>query len=602
MRGKWSAFLERALRRVKLRYRFFFLFLFLSLLPQIIFSIISFSRSSRLAENDMHKYCVQINRGIRANFDLLFQQIDDLTVSVAYNREFQGMVSMYRGDQPMPATGSIRDYLQRSVILNKRAIIRTSVMITDADTLTESNGYVFDVQYQDVRNVSRIISPKVFEASMEADGLLVWDEVVSLSTPGYMFTSPGNGFQVTRTFSCIEQGVKNIGMLSMMYAPEYLKENYDGISGEGEVYLVGTEGDVLFCSDPELQFQKFPYLHDIAEYAPPDDEGIIYRKAGNGESLITYSISEKTGWGIAYVTPISPLINDSQQLLYEILLVSLTLTVASALAAKGFASSISKPIGRLVAMAEMLRKELFKTRDNPVGNDEITKLSEAFNDMAERIDGMIEETVAASNRERDLRLRLLQAQINPHFLHNTLDSIRWLARTNNDFEVAQRIEKLSGLFRLVLSSNDVFTTLEKEILYTQHYLYFQMQGYKDRLSIRWKVDESLLPCKVLKLILQPIVENCVIHAMKPSGERLHIDISIRRRDEEIVIVIADDGTGADEETTANVLMRPEKEDGHVAMRNVNDRIKEYFGADYGLSFRSEMGVGTVVVIRIPMRE
>ena len=252
-------------------------------------------------------------------------------------------------------------------------------------------------------------------------------------------------------------------------------------------------------------------------------------------------------------------------------------------------------------IAEKVKNGDLKARVKVNGNDEIAALSYAFNEMIEKIDELIEEVYETKIREKDFKLRALQAQINPHFLYNTLDGIRWVARKNKDYDVSRRIENLSNMFRIVLKDDKVITTLDEEMRYTEHYLFFQRQSFKEKLEIMWNIDESVKQYKVVKLLLQPVVENSIIHGMDTTKEKLVINITVKDNTQNIYINIEDNGVGADINYVKQALQGDIKTRNSIGIKNVNDRIKEYYGNQYGLKFSSNIGERTIVEIIIPKR-
>jgi two-component system sensor histidine kinase YesM len=168
-----------------------------------------------------------------------------------------------------------------------------------------------------------------------------------------------------------------------------------------------------------------------------------------------------------------------------------------------------------------------------------------------------------------------------------------------DLEVSRRIEILSKLFRMVLSNDSDFTTIREEIEYTENYLFFQQQYYKENINVIWDIDESLVKFKTIKLILQPIVENCIVHTMNRKIVKLTIKIRLRDEGEDILIEVEDDGIGADNRYINQILNSRENPKKHIALRNINKRLKGYYGKEYGLRINAVNGIGTKVFVRLP---
>jgi two-component system sensor histidine kinase YesM len=195
---------------------------------------------------------------------------------------------------------------------------------------------------------------------------------------------------------------------------------------------------------------------------------------------------------------------------------------------------------------------------------------------------------------------MLTSQVNPHFLYNTLDSIRWKALKNKDEEVAEQIEALANIFRHVLSKGNDVVTVEQEIKQLETYLFIMNFRYKNRIKCKIIADDKVKQLKIPKLILQPIVENSILHGIEPRLEDGEITVSIEVRRDWLYIIIADNGCGADADEINNMLKNKEVNDNFFALKNIDQRIKLRYGEEYGLLFNSTIGKGTIVTLIIPV--
>lgn len=200
----------------------------------------------------------------------------------------------------------------------------------------------------------------------------------------------------------------------------------------------------------------------------------------------------------------------------------------------------------------------------------------------------------------------LQAQINPHFLYNTLESINWkvMRLTNGKNEASQMIQSLSALLRLTLETEEDLVCIRKELEHVNLYVEMQKLRYKDKFTFEYSVEEKLLDCKIVKLVLQPLVENAIYYGVKQSSSSRTITIRVFARKENIVIRVRDNGAGIPPVVVQNLNQSFRrnllKENQHIGLRNVNQRIKLSFGEQYGLSVRSMLGAGTIVEMTLPM--
>ena len=237
--------------------------------------------------------------------------------------------------------------------------------------------------------------------------------------------------------------------------------------------------------------------------------------------------------------------------------------------------------------------------------DEVGMLSRHFSHMAREIDGLIQTDYTNRILLREAQLKALEAQINPHFLYNTLDSIIWMAETN-DSNIVAMTEALAKLFRISLNKGNEEISLERELEHVKNYLIIQSMRYADKFTYEISVDPGVERCRTIKLILQPIVENCIYHGIKKKRGTGKITIRAYRREQNLIIEVSDDGCGMPKEICRKILsdeIESENISGSgIGVKNVNERIQLRFGKKYGLSYSSEEGVGTTVTYVLPYNE
>ncbi|MEA3337206.1 MAG: sensor histidine kinase [Chloroflexota bacterium] len=291
------------------------------------------------------------------------------------------------------------------------------------------------------------------------------------------------------------------------------------------------------------------------------------------------------------------------------LVLTLCVTVFSFVAAWLISRNIYAPIKKLHDVTTTIAQndlQVLMAGDNA---DEITELGMSFNIMIGRIRELLDAKVKEQENLKKSELRALQAQINPHFLYNTLDTIIWMAEARKTEEVVEIVGALSSFFRISLSKGEDWIPLRDEIQHVQSYLIIQKMRYRDILDYSIEVDPGILDCTVLKLMLQPLVENALYHGIKNRRAGGRIVVRGRRLDgDQIRLEVADDGAGFTSYKLTRVLEEIEGDgetDGQresgFGLGNVNRRVKLYYGRQYGVSIDSEYGVGTRAAILIPAR-
>ena len=265
--------------------------------------------------------------------------------------------------------------------------------------------------------------------------------------------------------------------------------------------------------------------------------------------------------------------------------------------------SISGPILGLSQVTHEIAQGDFSVRADEKGDRELGALAASVNNMAEHLSVMVMQIREDERKMRKAELRLLQEQINPHFLYNTLDAIVWMIEDGKSEQAEDMVVSLSTFFRTVLSRGREFISIREEVQHIRSYLEIQKARYQDILSYEIQVAPELYPYETLKMTLQPLVENALYHGVKNKRSGGWIRISGERDGALIRFVVEDDGIGMNAEALAHLqeeIRRPCKEtDTGFGMANVNERIRMNFGADYGLMIESEEGKGTRVWVTIP---
>ncbi|MDD6811150.1 MAG: sensor histidine kinase [Lachnospiraceae bacterium] len=269
--------------------------------------------------------------------------------------------------------------------------------------------------------------------------------------------------------------------------------------------------------------------------------------------------------------------------------------------------SITKPIRELCGVTRQISEGNFSARTEVKTGDEVSQLSDSINEMSEHLEIMVHQIKEDERKMRYAELRLLQEQINPHFLYNTLDTIIWLIEGNLSEQAVDMVMSLSSFFRLSLSDGKEFITIQDEECHIRSYLEIQQVRYHDILDYEIIMDEQIYPYKILKLTLQPLVENALYHGIKYKRAKGKITVRGSFLPEEngrkILLTVTDNGVGMEQEELERLqkeITRPCKEtESGFGLANVNERIRMNFGMEYGMNIQSKKGEGTSVQVIIP---
>ncbi len=280
----------------------------------------------------------------------------------------------------------------------------------------------------------------------------------------------------------------------------------------------------------------------------------------------------------------------------------------SVLAAWGVSRSIYIPIQKLHDMTATITRNDLRALVTHNNVDEITEMGMSFNIMIGRIRELLDAKVKEQENLKKAELRALQAQINPHFLYNTLDTIIWMTESRKTDQVIEIVRALSSFFRISLSKGKDWITIGEEVERTRNYLTIQKMRYRDIMDFQIEVDEEVSDNTVLKLILQPLVENALYHGIKNKRQGGTIAVRAKQRNaREVLLEVEDNGIGLTTERLAQLQADLEDDSGEIKLEsgfgigNVNQRIRLYYGKQYGISIKSEYNVGTCVTLVIPAR-
>ncbi|CAN7656980.1 sensor histidine kinase [Paenibacillus sp. LjRoot56] len=328
--------------------------------------------------------------------------------------------------------------------------------------------------------------------------------------------------------------------------------------------------------------------------------------AGADSHLFVQERTPTLGWRVLCFIPMSVLLSGTQIIVFVIVLVSLLAVLIST----GIAAILSNSSTRNIKILEQTMRRVedgnFDVRIVPLGKDEIGSLSLRFNFMLARINELINIVYKEQIAKQQAEFTVLRSQINPHFLYNTLGTVKWYARMNEQPEIERMISSVIDLLKSSVRRVGEFHSLEQEITQLKNYVFIQKIGYGDAFQMEYEVNESLLACEVPYFILQPLVENAILHGIEMSKGIGKIQLSAKVVNRDLILTVEDNGKGMDTVQVANILhVGAQKESvpgvTGIGIPNVHERIQLYYGPQYGLSYESELGLGTKANVRIPYK-
>ena len=371
------------------------------------------------------------------------------------------------------------------------------------------------------------------------------------------------------------------------------------------LYILDRNNKVVYSSDSNVKINN-----KIEGFNDDLDTSKRYVSLNGRKGILVYKNIDTFGWKVALFhdnIQIQKKLTDARLiiLITDVVICSILIFLAII-----FSNTLSKRLQMLTKkMKEVMDGDL-KIKYKVYGNDEIGVLDDNFNNMINRLNKLINENYVQKIEKREAQLNSLQAQLNPHFLYNTLESINSIASVYNCIEICNISQKLGEMFRYNINSGkSEFVTVKDEILHIKNYEYIQKIRFDDKFEILYDISEEIYNSYVLKFILQPIVENCMKHGFKGNKDTLHIKISAYLDDNTLVIDITDDGVGINEEKVKYLIAYINEKDDNIignrkksiGIKNVNLRLKLCFGDEYGIKIQSSNDGGAKVSLRIPTR-
>jgi two-component system sensor histidine kinase YesM len=368
--------------------------------------------------------------------------------------------------------------------------------------------------------------------------------------------------------------------------------------------LINSEGIVVASSGPSELVGRAASSLIKREHS---ENGRFEELTVEGEKIMLMSrLIPGTDWSMFTIIPYDNFNRERMRLQTTLLLTIFIIGTLAFLLAFAFSRSITQRIYMLIHRMRAIRQGKVDSAIENTAKDEIGELYDNYNFMMQRISVLIDEQYQLGQQVKSAELKALQAQINPHFLYNTLDMINWMSRMNRNSEISSVVEALANFYKLTLNRGKDIVTVRDEIKHASYYIKIQTLRFNNQITTDFDIDPAVLETPIPKITIQSLVENAIHHGILETEEkRGHIHISGRLEGKTVVLSVQDDGVGIPPDKMPgfeNAEPKQEASGSHYGIRNVNMRIKLMFGEAYGLTFHSELGKGTIVEVRLPYQE
>ena len=456
------------------------------------------------------------------------------------------------------------------------------------------DGYVISNEH----NLNMTLSSDMMRESWYAAALQNGGMPVITSARMQKFSMDKNNWVISISREVLDENGHNFGVVLLDIRYKGIEDAFKDLmlGNKGYAFILNSKGEVVYHKNPEYftDARKKAELLTISE----SEEG--YDKAQN--TLVYKTAIPDSDWTLVGVSSLDGLALIRIQLLKTFLAVGLGLFLLGLIVTPWIGRMITNPIVRLERAMQKVQHGVLDVSVAETGITEVQRLSQHFNVMVQEIKRLMKDM---EQKEKDLRnyeLSVLHGQINPHFLYNTLDTIVWMAEFNDSERVIMVTKALAKFFQLSLSGGSEFTTIENELKHVEQYLFIQKERYGDKLSYGIDSDPEIADVTIPKIILQPFVENAIYHGIREKLGNGHIRISAQKEADRILFRIEDDGVGFDSKEAPLERTGERIRLGGVGIRNVDERLKLYYGQDYGVTVESSVGHGTMVRVAVPFTE
>ena len=417
--------------------------------------------------------------------------------------------------------------------------------------------------------------------------------------PDYLYrwvVSLSRQVELTRA-GAIESGVLLVDM--NFGGIEQICKNVD-LGESGYLYLIDGDGEIIY--HPRQQLIYASLLRENNRAAAGYEDGIHREKFGGETRQVTVKTVGYTGWKLVGVVPAESLASNHIQLRLFGIFVVLFFIFFLVFVNLGVSERIAVPIKAL----EQSVKELeagSETVDIAIGGPyEVQHLGNSIRSMVSTMRQLMDDIIRQEESKRKSELDVLQSQINPHFLYNTLDSIVWMIENNRYDDAIVMVTSLARLFRISLSRGRTLITVGEELEHARHYMTIQKMRFKNKFTSEIRADGEALGCETVKLVVQPIVENAIYHGMEYADGDGEILVWAHIEGEDLYIDVTDNGPGMRQEQVDRLLRAaPSRGGSGIGLRNVHQRIQLTYGEPYGLEIESEPDEGTTIRIHLPVR-
>ena len=570
-----------------MRFQLFIIVIFLIMIPLLIIGTLLSNTIKDIFNDKYSAVALQSVQETSEKINFMLTDIQDFSTSMLSNSAFLELMA-----SPVSTTKQMDDAL-RSFLASRNNIDGISVINAKGTYVIGTN------------KTNPLISIQQL-AKEQGDGKPRWYgtqqqniKILSGVFSRYYFSLVRNVID----FNTLE----NYGTLVIDVEEVLLEQAYANLNSTGgEVYIVDGEGLIVSHTDKTLIGQSIaPFAFAETLLNDQNDVKEIYYTESDEERVAFYSELSANNWRIVKTISTDELFFEINQIQRFFLLGGGIYGALIMMFLLGFALQYTEPMLKIIADIKRVENGDLSVRTKVDSKNEILQLSDGINNMISEMEVLIDQLVQEERMKREVELEALHAQINPHFLYNTLNTIKWMAKIQGAHSVSNAIVALVKLLRISINISSDFITLNEELTYIQNYVVIQKLRFNEDFEVYYHVDENDLNALIPKLILQPIIENSIIYGME-SSMPLRVDIYSMHDEKEnqLILKIIDNGPGIAEEIRHQIMedLDAGNKLSKAGLNNVSQRIKLFCGETYGLELLTSESNGTTVMVRLPLKK
>jgi len=549
------------------------------LLPVAVLSVFLL----RNVENSMKSQALTLSQDMLKILELRITDFADDTKSVSQDLLYDLEVyDVLNDDQSDKLTfynnvNNLKNVLRTLTLSNKDI---QAVSIFDL----KGNNYTYELSNGRLDLMEYLPYDTLLALARSAEGRPVWH---------VDFEKSQGNIYLTRIINDIDT-FNEVGLLVIQVNMAPMKNEYANLQSEifEEIYLLDPDKQLVFSSEDHVMNTE---LINFSERS-----GVFYEDESK-ERMISYRKISNPDWYIVTAISKSALLDEVNRFTTIAFVIFIPLAIILSLFTIFEGLHMVASINTIVSGMEEVSQGKKKVNIHVDRGDEIGYLAESFNDMTTEIENLVENIYEEQLTRKEVELKALQAQINPHFLYNTLETINWHAQLKGAPEISHMVTALSSIMEATIGRDNKLISLRDELKYIENYISIMTYRYEGRLKFNKKVDPSLLNIKIPRLILQPIVENAINHGIGQSATKSEINVTAEKDNGHILIEICDNGKGMSRVELDKLMdkINNNHENKSIGLENVNRRLKLFYGEDYGIRIYSEENVFTKVVLDIP---